>query len=343
MAERGGTGSSAEMAHSPTSRCIVCGGDAFHALYPVSDTNQGVPGEWKIIQCNDCRLGVLSPFPEQAEVASFYRDQFYTTDGKRFRGWVEWIRLQLARQRGRTLNRLMRQKGNLLDFGSGAGHFAAAQRDAGWQVWAIDPYSRAAEHPDKVRLDGDKIVLDFPDGFFDAVTLWYVIEHLRDPIAAIREFHRLLRPGGCLVLSQQDFASLQARTFGPRWLYLDPPRHLWQFNETNLGRLARDLGLQPLVTSHASIESGPFTILQSTLNVLLGNENYLFRLLKSGSLRAPNKGPSGRITPVKAAASVLLSVLLAPFSLLAYWLLLLGRSGDVFTLYLIRDKMPAER
>lgn len=323
-------------AYFPNSKCIICGGRTFRKLYTVTDTNQDIPGQWTIIECESCKLGILSPFPEQSEVASFYKGQFYTDGGQRFRSWVERIRLYLAGLRGRILNRLMPQKGRLLDFGSGAGHFAAAQKRAGWQVWPIDPYSQVSEYADKVRMRGDEILLEFPDGFFDAITLWYVIEHLRNPTAAIREFHRVLRPGGLLVLSQQDFASFQARIFGSRWLYLDPPRHLWQFNEDNLCQLARAQGFELLITSHASIESGPFTILQSTLNVLLGNKNYLFRLLKNEKLPATGKDTTRRIPALKAVLSILLGALLAPFALLAYRGLLLGHSGDVFTVYLVR-------
>lgn len=324
------------LAESPTSRCIVCAGETFRTLYPVRDANQGVPGQWTIVQCGSCSLGVLSPFPEQSEIASFYQDQFYTAEGKRFRPWVERIRLYVAGLRGGILNGLMPGRGRLLDFGSGSGHFAAAQRAAGWEVWAIDPYSEAAEHRERVKIQGDEIRLDVPDGFFDAVTLWYVIEHLRNPVAAIKEFHRVLRPGGILVLSQQDFSSLQARVFGPRWLYLDPPRHLWQFNSANLSRLADTLGFGLHTTSHASIESGPFTILQSTLNVILGNENYLFRLLKHEQLPEALQSERRRITPLRAAASIVLGAFLAPLALLAYWVLLAARSGDVFTGYYVR-------
>ena len=320
---------------SSVARCIACDNSQFAVAYKVTDTNQGAPGEWDLKVCTLCGLGVIDPFPTQDEVASFYVDQFYTEDGKRFQGWVERLREMLAWLRGVYIERIVQHKGRLLDFGAGAGHFAKVQRLRGWEVNSVDPYSSRANSSNLSKLDGDKIRLEFPDHYFDVVTLWYVIEHLRNPDAAIVEFKRVLKPGGILVLAQQDFASVQARFFGPRWLILDPPRHIWQFTESSLLKLVARHNYKKCAVSHSSIELGPFTILQSILNCILGNENYLFCLLKNGGLSAKVNVKS--IPVMCAVASIVLGILLLPVSIVLYFMLLIFGSGDVFTLYLRRE------
>jgi SAM-dependent methyltransferase len=320
---------------STGTRCIACDGSQFRVAYKVTDTNQGAPGEWDLKVCACCGLGVIDPFPTQDDIASFYVDQFYTEDGKRFQGWVERLREMLAWLRGVHIERIVQHKGRLLDFGAGAGHFAKVQRLRGWNVNSVDPYSSRANSSNLSKMDGDKIRLEFPDHYFDVVTLWYVIEHLRNPSAAIIEFKRVLKPGGVLVLAQQDFASYQARFFGPRWLILDPPRHIWQFSESSLFKLVARHNYKKCAVSHSSIELGPFTILQSILNCILGNENYLFCLFKNGGLRA--KGNVKRIPLMYAVASIVLGILLLPVSVVLYFTLLIFGSGDVFTLYLRRE------
>ncbi len=49
-------------------------------------------------------------------------------------------------------------------------------------------------------IRGDLYDLDIPDGSVDAAMLQEVIEHLHEPHAAVAEIHRILRPGGKLII-----------------------------------------------------------------------------------------------------------------------------------------------
>ena len=212
-----------------------------------------------------------------------------------------------------------------MDFGSGAGHFAQAA--LGWRVTALDPYS-SVSNTSQYQIDGDSLKVNSPDETYDAITLWYVVEHLANPRMIIRELRRITKTGGMLVLAQQDFASIQAKIFGPRWLFLDPPRHLWQFTVGSLSELVRQEGYEVVAVRRTSIEMGPFTILQSILNSIVGNNNYLFKFLKSRELRASNSGSAWR-----TAASLALLPIVGPISLVVYFGLLAVGSGDIFVLY----------
>lgn len=59
---------------------------------------------------------------------------------------------------------------------------------------------------DRVRLvRGDATRLPLPDASFDAVTIAFGIRNVVDPMAACREFHRVLRPGGQLAILEFGF------------------------------------------------------------------------------------------------------------------------------------------
>jgi SAM-dependent methyltransferase len=72
-----------------------------------------------------------------------------------------------------------------------------------------------------------------------------VLEHLHDPLAALKRARRLLRPGGLVaVLFVPRFDSREAQRFGPRWLALDLPRHLTHFSDATFRALAAAAGLR---------------------------------------------------------------------------------------------------
>lgn len=61
--------------------------------------------------------------------------------------------------------------------------------------------AKAAAHGARLRFQvGDGAALGFPDASFDAVTIGYGLRNFADVDAGLREFHRVLAPGGRLVV-----------------------------------------------------------------------------------------------------------------------------------------------
>lgn len=94
----------------------------------------------------------------------------------------------------------------LLDVGAGRGAVARAALAGGCAVTAVDAsadmVSRlAGDHPEMVVHQQDAGAIDFPDGSFDVVTAGFVVQVLTEPLAALREFRRVLAPGGTVALS----------------------------------------------------------------------------------------------------------------------------------------------
>ncbi len=67
---------------------------------------------------------------------------------------------------------------------------------------------------------GDTYDLDFEDNTFDIVHAHQLLQHLTDPVAAIREMRRVVRPGGIVALRDADYG-------GMIWAPTDPKLDVW--------------------------------------------------------------------------------------------------------------------
>lgn len=139
----------------------------------------------------------------------------------------------------------------LLDVGSGPGTITAdlAAAVAPGEVTAVESGEAAIELT-RATLDergvrarcvvGDVHALPFPDGAFDVVHAHQVLQHVGDPVRALREMRRVCRPGGIVAARDADYAGF---TWYPRLPALDRWLELYR-------RAARANGGQPDAGRH---------------------------------------------------------------------------------------------
>jgi len=82
----------------------------------------------------------------------------------------------------------------------------------------------------------------YPDGAFDVVTLWGVLEHVQSPRRTIEEISRITGEGALLVIYTQNAAAPEARWLGEDWFIYELPRHLYDFTEDSLAKLLAQSG-----------------------------------------------------------------------------------------------------
>ncbi|MBI4353880.1 MAG: class I SAM-dependent methyltransferase [Candidatus Omnitrophica bacterium] len=228
------------------------------------------------------------PVPSPAALHVLYSSRYYGgVEAARFRTAIgTWLREVFRWQRARRLRRALGGLAGrrVLDIGCGRGQMLAWLQHWGAEVYGTELSQAAADEAAR-RLGPSSVVVNelaeagFPDGWFDAVTVWHVLEHVLDPVALLREVARVVSPDGFVYVEVPNAGGWAARRLGRRWLGYDAPHHLVHFTPETLRLAGTKAGLVVVKDVHFSWEYSPVTLLQSLLNAWLGGEHMLFRAL----------------------------------------------------------------
>jgi ubiquinone/menaquinone biosynthesis C-methylase UbiE len=138
----------------------------------------------------------------------------------------------------------------LLDVPAGEGALAARLIGAGFDVRCCDLY------PEIFRLDGVDIhqgnldaELPFGDRSFDYVTCLEGLEHIENPQQAMREFARVLKPDGHLIVSVPNILNIEERL---KWLLYGYTSHFKPISRAASERLASEYDGRVEIAAHVN-------------------------------------------------------------------------------------------
>jgi 2-polyprenyl-3-methyl-5-hydroxy-6-metoxy-1,4-benzoquinol methylase len=143
----------------------------------------------------------------------------------------------------------------VLDVGCSSGYLARPLSERGNTIVGIelDPEAaREAEQFCEHVLVGNVETMELPlePGSFDVVLCGDVVEHLRDPVAALARLRVFLKPGGRVVLSTPNIANWAIRLslLGGRWRYTErgilDRTHTHLFTRTTLAEALQRAGYE---------------------------------------------------------------------------------------------------
>lgn len=233
---------------------------------------------------------------DASALAGLYEGGFYEKGAQRFRislaeRIMRWFRVARARKIHGLLNRPSR----VLDVGCGRGFTLAALQSLGHEVHGTQlstealAFARESLHLAHIE-PRDLLEIGYPEGWFDAITIYHVLEHMGDPIALLREAARILRPGGLLIVEVPHAGGLGARLAGRYWLGWDVPFHRFHFTRATLQRALTGVGLRAERWTFPTLEYGPALLVLSVVNMLTLSENFLFRSLSYTNTRISGDG-----------------------------------------------------
>jgi SAM-dependent methyltransferase len=208
-----------------------------------------------LVRCSSCGLVYVHNPPTQEEIerlyvfASGYHTAFRSCGSPESRAHAGRAAqfLRIVRRHSRP--------GRILDVGCSVGFFLELAQGEGWTGLGVEMSNDTATLARERGLDvltGTLEQAGLPPQSFDVLTMWDLVEHVKDPIATVAVAASVLKEDGLLVLSTPNVAGLfprlsyRAARWTGRWPHPEPPAHLFQFSKTTITRLLRQNGLLPV-------------------------------------------------------------------------------------------------
>ena len=273
-------------------KCPICGASATPWKH-VHDQQGIAKGEWLLLRCQQCKAGFLHPRPKKEEISSFYPDDYYayllpslpappSKPLKRLEWQWRQKRIQaylallgypvqspsrfwkwLVRVLPPSLDVPHYREGVLLDIGCGSGQYLLQMREWGWKIKGVEINPRAVHAARKAGLDviaGTLEEAQLPSESIAFARLGDVLEHVPDPVATMKEIHRILEPGGLVEVITPNLDSWGFSLFGKYWFPLETPRHIVLFTPQAIRALAQQTGFhihKLKVRSHKEVDVIP--------------------------------------------------------------------------------------
>jgi len=240
-----------------TVNCELCGANECEVVYPpryhaaqAADVSHffSVSSEEPLIhplvRCQQCGLQYVNPRPRENLVVRAYREHvdenLVPQPAVRERTFARYLDM---------IEKVVPERGCILDVGTADGAFLHVCKQRGWLVAGCELNrqlcDRSQESYDISIHRGTIFDMGLKDKSFDVVTLWDVLEHTTHPKRVLQECHRVLTPGGWLVVTYPDINSLVARLMGRRWVLLLSP-HLYYFTVPTMQKMLAKTGFRVL-------------------------------------------------------------------------------------------------
>jgi len=217
--------------------CVLC--QMPGAAEPVDErVRDGEPGRPAVVRCATCGLVQLSPLPSPEDEAAFYRADRQARNLVSDGDLALW-RAKAAQDTARRvdwLRRVQPDRATVLDVGCGYGFFVDALARLGYDATGIDLST------ERHRLARSSHAGTFQEGVVDdelararegryaVVTVFHVLEHLRDPIAFLGRCYRLVSPGGRLLVEVPNHADELLQASAPYRAFYWQLAHLTYFD-----------------------------------------------------------------------------------------------------------------
>jgi SAM-dependent methyltransferase len=221
-------------------KCVLCKSTEYKKLFDIK--------QFSLLKCKKCGL-VRTRGQQTISYHHYHRDEVYKDFEKLFKN--------IYQKRVNIIIKFKKQPGRVLDVGTSTGTMLEIFKDAGWEVWGVEP----SESAKIARKRGVKILrttfekAKLPKNYFDVVILNHTLEHMENPIIVLKKAKMLLKNKGIILVDVPNFGGLSAKILKERWPFILPREHLFHFTPETLRKILEKTGFKVI---HWQTQSGIF-------------------------------------------------------------------------------------
>lgn len=254
--------------------CNGCGSFDIHKISSIRGEKYSSGDSFDLFCCNDCGLVFIDIETDGNFINKYYPENYKPHNQRLIRTsnfrktLMQAIRNFVFRKEGTrssivlaTIKQIIfylynkaayrsipfyRSEGKLLDIGCGTGDYLLSLQDIGWSVHGVEPVEKAAFLAKKSGLFVEcksYEEVEYPEKYFDVITMWHVLEHFPDPKKVLQKASKMLKDDGLLLVGVPNYDSLDRNIFKEYWNGFEIPLHLYHFTPVSINTLTKLTGL----------------------------------------------------------------------------------------------------
>lgn len=255
--------------------CKVCNSNKISTIYSLEAKKYSPGSYFNLIRCMDCDLVFMDILYDVDFIKKYYPDNYKPHDSGRsntsifrntimtklrkyafanYQSYEKFPTINIKKIISCFYNKLAYRSipfyigdRRILDIGCGTGGYIKILKALGWEVQGVEPNEKVASN---IKRSGFNVAcgsfeqIDYPENYFDVITMWHVLEHLHDPNGVLLKIKRILKEDGIVLFGVPNYSSLDRQIFKGQWNGFEIPLHLNHFTPVSILNMAKSAGFK---------------------------------------------------------------------------------------------------
>lgn len=224
-------------------RCYLCG----HEKHELVSAKIRYEQPRKAFKCSNCGLVFLHPQMTEEEERIFYEQEYgviYSEEKGTSPKDLFNARLSDARAYYELVKDYINENNDCLEVGCASGYFLATIRDKVKSVTGFETHTELKRYCKDIGINMVDSLEDCRDGQFDRIFMFFLLEHLGDPIGYLNKLNRVLKKDGYIAIEIPNVDDALLTLYDiPKFVeFYFTPAHQFYYSKKTLTDLLRKAG-----------------------------------------------------------------------------------------------------